>query len=167
MRPKYLETGADISEDGIHRYWLSRRLGMGERVVVFCGLNPSTATKDEDDPTVRREVDFARQWGFDWYIKVNVCAYRSTDPKVLKTLDALLAVGPHNQEAVKMWMQRAKVIVAAWGKNPLNTYAAQIAALILRDPRTRCLGLNNDGTPKHPLYLPKVTQLQAVSSVGT
>lgn len=48
---KYLDTSADISEDGLYRYWLARRLAMGERTVLFVGLNPSTADATLDDPT--------------------------------------------------------------------------------------------------------------------
>jgi hypothetical protein len=133
---------------------------MGERTILFCGLNPSTATATEDDPTIRREVDFARRWGFDWYFKVNVCAYRSTDPKALATVDELTAVGPLNQEWLKTLSHRAEVIVAAWGQNKLPRYAQQLAAWILSRPHTRCLGRNANGTPKHPLYLPASTELQ-------
>jgi hypothetical protein len=84
-QPKYLDMGAEMSECGEYRYWLSRRLSMGERFVLFVGLNPSTADAMQDDPTIRREVDFARRWGYDWYLKGNVYAYRSTDPKRLYT----------------------------------------------------------------------------------
>lgn len=156
---KYLAMGADISADGLHRYWLSRRLSMGERTVLFVGYNPSTADAQEDDPTIRREVGFSRAWGFDWFFKGNVYAYRSTDPKALLTLDTLEAVGPRNQEALVWLAQRAELVVAAWGQNPLNTYAQQLADRILALPQTRCLGTNKNGTPKHPLYLPKTASL--------
>ena len=43
---QYLDKGARISEDGEYRYWLSRRLSMGERTVMFVGLNPSTVVQD-------------------------------------------------------------------------------------------------------------------------
>lgn len=49
-----LMTEAAISDCGMYRYWLSRRLSMGERTVLFVGLNPSTADALQDDPTIRR-----------------------------------------------------------------------------------------------------------------
>lgn len=157
----YLDKGAELSEDGRYRYWLSRRLSMGERTVLFVGLNPSTADASQDDPTIRRCVGFARQWGFDWLFMGNVCAYRSTDPKALMRVDD--PVGPNNQEALKWMAHRADLIVAAWGKNRLNCYAHTLAGWILSLPQTRTLGVNGDGTPKHPLYLKATTELQQVS----
>jgi hypothetical protein len=34
------------------------------RTVAFIGLNPSTADEAKDDPTVRRCLRFAFDWGF-------------------------------------------------------------------------------------------------------
>ena len=36
----------DASEEGLYRYWLSRRLREGNDTVLFVGLNPSVANKD-------------------------------------------------------------------------------------------------------------------------
>lgn len=159
-RGGYLDMGADISDDGLYRYWLSRRLSMGERSVVFVGLNPSTADARQDDPTIRRCVGFARAWGFDWLYMGNLHAWRSTDPKKLPK-DSLESVGPRNQEALVWLTQRAELVVAAWGANKLNFYASTLARRIRALPHARCLGRNADGTPKHPLYLPKTAALQA------
>jgi hypothetical protein len=153
-----------VSPCGEYRYWLTRRLAMGERVVLFVGLNPSTADAAEDDPTIRRCVGFARRWGFDWLYMGNLYAYRSTDPKALYTVAD--PVGPDNQEALKWMAQRAELIVAAWGKNRLNCYAHTLAGWLLSLPQTQCLGWNKDGSPKHPLYLAADTPLQAQSAAS-
>lgn len=162
---KYLAMDAEMSEDGLYRYWLSRRLSMGERTVLFVGLNPSTADAALDDPTIRRCVGFARAWGFDWLLMGNLYAYRSTDPKPLKDL-VTCPVGPKNEESLRSMASRADRIVAAWGSNPLNADAQILADWIMSLPRTRCLGQNKNGTPKHPLYLPKDTDLAALSPRG-
>ena len=155
---KYLDAAADISEDGLYRYWLSRRLSMGERTVLFVGLNPSTADATVDDPTIRRCVGFARAWGFDWLFMGNLNAWRATNPKRLPK-DLLAAVGPRNQEALTWLSQKAELVVCAWGQNKLNDYAAMLGRLMLALPHARCLGQNDNGTPKHPLYLPATTEL--------
>jgi hypothetical protein len=31
--------------------------------LLVIGLNPSTADETKDDPTIRREIDFAKRWG--------------------------------------------------------------------------------------------------------
>lgn len=156
---KYLASSARFSDCGRYRYRLNRRLGMGERVVLFVGLNPSTADQTQDDPTIRRCVGFALKWGFDWLWMGNLNAWRSTDPKGLPS-DALEAVGPENQDELTWMWQKADLVVAAWGKNPLNRYARALGDRILALPQTRTLGTNKNGTPKHPLYLPKTTALE-------
>ena len=160
---KYLDASADISDDGLYRYALYRRLSMGERTVLFVGLNPSTADATKDDPTIRRCVGFARAWGFDWLLMGNLYAYRSTDPKVLPTVAD--PVGPFNHDRLKWMTHRAELVVAAWGKGQtacLNFNGDDVARWILSLPQTRCLGRNQDGTPKHPLYLPAATALRDV-----
>jgi hypothetical protein len=164
-KPPYLESSASISECGRYRYWLSRRFSMGERAVLFVGLNPSTADATQDDPTIRRCVGFARSWGFDWLYMGNLNAWRSTDPKKLPT-EPIIAVGPANQEALTWMAQKAELVVAAWGGNALNSYAAQLARRILSMPHAMTLGVNGDGTPKHPLYLPATTQLVRAAPPG-
>lgn len=160
----YARMSADF--DGRHpeiwRYSLERWLNdVGARTVLFCGLNPSTATHEVDDPTIRREVGFTQAWGFDRYVKVNVYAKRSTDPKALYTC-AHDPVGPRNLRTLKTLMDRAELIVAAWGANKLHPAAIEIAEMILADPRTKCLGLTKQGAPKHPLYLKKDSALVTI-----
>lgn len=160
----YLQMDADISEDRLYRYWLSRRWSMGNRTVMFVGLNPSTADASQDDPTIRRCVGFARQWGFDRLYMCNVCAYRSTDPKALRHVPD--PVGPANRETLELLVGEAELIVAAWGKENLTGPGRWLARWILSLPQTRCLGKNKDGTPKHPLYLAANTELQPVIAAG-
>lgn len=160
MGERYLDASAEISEDGLYRYCLTRRLSMGDRTVLFVGLNPSTADGEQDDPTIRRCVGFARRWGFDRLCMANLYAYRSTDPKRLPFVAD--AVGPLNQGALTVLVGEAELIVAAWGANKLTPHARGLANWILSQPSCRCLGQNADGTPKHPLYLPKTAELREV-----
>lgn len=159
---KYLDADANISEDGLYRYWLSRRLSMGERTVLFVGVNPSTADAHHDDPTVRREVSFASAWGFDRYLKGNIYAYRATNTKELRAAakeHANVISGPRNRAELLWMIHMAELVVAAWGAEPLDCYGSTLAGWILSLPHTRCLGRNKNGSPKHPLYLPATTPL--------
>jgi hypothetical protein len=160
---KYLDAAADISEDGVYRYSLSRRLSMGERFVLFVGLNPSTADGSQDDPTIRRCVGFARAWGFDWLLMGNIYAYRATKPKVMWAAakqGAEEIYGPLNQDTLKWMVHKADLIVAAWGRARLDCYGASLAGWILSLEHTRCLGRNQDGSPKHPLFVHGTTPLE-------
>jgi len=148
---RYLVSEAEVSACGVYRYSLTRRLSMGDRVILFVGLNPSTADAVRDDPTIRREIGYARRWGFDWYLKGNLYAYRSTDPRVLEDVDD--AVGPRNVAAMLELMARAEMVLCAWGRHPLTSTAKALANTVSRDPRSRYLSLNKDGSPGHTLYL--------------
>jgi hypothetical protein len=44
--------------------------------VQFIGLNPSTADESQDDPTVRRCIDFAKRWGAGALCMTNIFAFR-------------------------------------------------------------------------------------------
>jgi hypothetical protein len=91
----------------------------------------------------------------------NLYVHCATNPRELLT--ARDPVGPRNEEALKSIIRKAEVIVAAWGKHWLNDAARKLAAWILLQKHTRCLGRNQDGSPKHPLYLRRDTALQKLS----
>ena len=74
-----MERGADISPCGRYRYSLWRKWGPGA-TCMFVGLNPSTADETADDPTIRRCMAFARDWGYGALCMANLFAYRATDP---------------------------------------------------------------------------------------
>ena len=154
---QYLESSAVLSADGRYRYELARQLSHDPVTVLFIGLNPSTATAAEDDPTVRREVAFARRWGFGRYVKANLYALRSTHPSELK--GATDPVGPENAETLRRLVHHADRIVAAWGATALNSSAHSAGAWICSLEKTHCLGLTKGGQPKHPLRLRKDTPL--------
>jgi hypothetical protein len=54
---------------------------------MFIGLNPSTADERQDDPTIRRCIRFARDWGHGGLVMANVFPFRSTQPKGLLDAD--------------------------------------------------------------------------------
>lgn len=166
-KPRYPGT-AVISPCGLYRYELTRDLdGNNVRPLVICGLNPSTATADEDDATIRREIDFALRWGCGKLVKVNAYAYRATDPKVMFSFAKPYQpdgraepgdiVGPENDAFIMVARDRCLqyngIFLVAWGTNIEVERQTQLVATI--GDVAQCLGTNKDGTPKHPLYLPK------------
>jgi hypothetical protein len=155
---KYLDMDAKISDDGVYRYWLSRRIGMGERTVAFIGLNPSTADALKDDPTIRRCVWFARTWGFDWLLMANLHALRATNPKLLVTAED--PIGPDNAEYLKWVVKRSEIVVAAWGAHRLHCTAHAFVGWLRSLPYVHCLGTTQGGHPRHPLYISRASSLK-------
>jgi hypothetical protein len=151
---------AEISSDEIYRYALWRRwdeLDVMAGRVCWVMLNPSTADAENDDPTIRRCVDFSRRWGFGGLVVVNLFAYRATNPAQLRE-PVCDPVGPDNNEWVLNEVRSATLAVAAWGSAAI---AGERARWVERaaGKQLYCLGTTASGSPRHPLYVPKAQAL--------
>lgn len=146
--------GACFDGSGAYRYALWRAWDDGPRA-VFSMLNPSTADAITDDPTIRRCVGFARSWGFGSLEVVNLCAYRTPSPAGL--LAVVEPVGRENAEHVAAAVDRADLVVAAWGNDGLRWLPETRG--VFEDRRLRCLGVTRFGAPRHPLYVAAGTVL--------
>ena len=115
-------------------------------------LNPSTADERTDDPTIRRCIGFARDWGYGGVEIVNIFALRATDPRELRR--ARDPIGRMNDAHVAGAAKRSAAVVIAWGAHGA-LLARGAAALGLLSPRARllALGWTQAGEPRHPLYL--------------
>lgn len=157
---KYESAGAVFDEPkrvyryNLHRLWSGLSLSTA-RTVLWLLLNPSTADEEKLDPTLRRCQAFTRAWGFDGFEVCNLFALRSTDPKAL--YHHLDPVGPMNDAAILEAAGRSDRIICGWGNHgKLHGRARTVLGLLLRaghEPK-RLGRLNDDGSPKHPLYLP-------------
>lgn len=156
---------AVLSLDGRYRYQLGRHWDASKPVGAFLMLNPSTADASVDDPTIRRCIGFAQQWGWGGLRVVNLFAYRTASPAELwsyaKQHHREAMFGPQQEGARHLVavLSSAKVIIAAWGSGPC-TDAISVQAALGLPPREswlrkmRALRVNKDGSPAHPLYLP-------------
>jgi len=146
----YLASTACFSQCGMYRYALSRRLGSGQRTILFIGLNPSTADAVSDDPTIRRCVGFARRMGYDLLLMANLFGLCATDPKRLKRVTD--PVGPRNDDWLRRFARLAEITVAAWGN---GAYSSERPSEVLGlFGKVYCFGRTALGQPRHPLYLP-------------
>lgn len=158
---EYLQSAARLSECRRYRYTLSRTWGAGPRV-CWLMLNPSTADGREDDPTIRRCVDFARKFGASSMLVVNLFALRATDPMELVGADD--PVGPGNNDVIADAVHASnRLVLCAWGAPSNARLRALVAARaravvgVLKNDRLYSLGTTKDGSPRHPLYLPAST----------
>ncbi len=156
--------GATFSECGRYRQALTRdwtATGETARTILFIGMNPSVAGAEVSDPTCHRELMFSRDWGFTRYLKGNVLDWRATSPKDIPA-DPDLACSPANIPTLVDMATESETIVLAYGKlhqrfQPI--VQTVISAMTATGKPLKCLGLNKDGSAKHPLYLRKDTAL--------
>lgn len=156
---------AVLSSCGLYRLRLDRQIDMlGGPTIAFCLHNPSTADADRDDPTSRRGIGFAKAWGASRLIYVNPWGGRATKPADLWRMAD--PVGPENDryigEAAAECAASGGFMVVAWGAiKPPAIYrasahgrlSATVELIRSRGCTVRSLGLNADGSPKHPLYV--------------
>ncbi len=156
--PKVVKRDALLSEDKRYRYWLQRVFDCGTGRAIFCMLNPSTATAEEDDPTIRRCMGFTAAWGLRELLVVNLFAFRATLPKVMK--QAADPVGPENDHHLLTTCLAAQRVICAWGQDgSFQGRDRQVMTLLLgQGIRLEALRLAKNGGPWHPLYLPTHTQ---------
>ena len=147
---------ATFSPDRKYRYLLTRRVGFADDSVTFVMLNPSTADETQDDPTIRRCIDFANRWGFGWLHVVNLSPLRATAPKELLAAGRESdAVWDENLEHIRSEALASNMVIAAWGVHGAAENRDYYVMSELRGnvEMVYCLGLTKGGHPKHPLYL--------------
>lgn len=142
-----------------YRYLLTRIWDPTVPPVVFLMLNPSTASADQDDPTVRRIVGFAKSWGRGGVIVVNLFALCATNPARLRTHRD--PVGRYNASFVQHAIRQADLVVAAWGAGGVlaDRGTDMARALLGQGVALKALRLTSTGQPGHPLYVPADTAL--------
>lgn len=144
--------GAEIQGD--YRWSLWREFDKGKGRVCFVMLNPSDATAVDDDPTIRKCKYYAQAWGFRRLDVVNLFAYQTPYPKELLTCE--FPIGGMNNQTITNVARNCEMVVCAWGRLHRKLAHRQPQVMRLLKDRARgvmCLGLNNDLSPKHPLYM--------------
>lgn len=167
------ESGAMFSDDMKYRYRLWRCWAPDLPRACFILLNPSTADEISNDSTVERQLRRVERWayqnslfGTDCSTRfgaleiVNLCAWRSTDPRALYEVDE--PVGDDNGDAIHTACETALesdgLVICGWGAHGAKMYSGkyslqQILLESLGNMPLNALNLNSDGTPQHPLYL--------------
>jgi hypothetical protein len=69
-------SGATLSACRTWRYALWRRWDLSKPPFIVIGLNPSMADELQDDPTIRRCINFAKREGCGSYVMLNLFAFR-------------------------------------------------------------------------------------------
>lgn len=150
------DPAADSALNDLYRYTLARRLPDDEkRKLTVIMKNPSTATEERDDQTVRRVKAWAWQNGYGSIICVNLFARRATDPHDLNGQPYPMIVGPENDWHILEAAAAADALVAGWGKpNGIEpgVYSRRIAEVLrlLGSYPLHVVGpLTQGGYPRH------------------
>lgn len=144
-----MKSDAVLSDCRTYRYALWRTWDKNRPYAMFVGLNPSTADETEDDPTIKRCIQFAKDWGYGGLCMANLFAFRATKPTDMKKV--LDPVGIENDLWLIKLANDAGVVVGAWGNH--GAFQARAKYVIDLLPDMSYLKLNVTGHPSHPLYL--------------
>ncbi|MBP2698730.1 hypothetical protein C9J44_05000 [Photobacterium sp. GB-27] len=144
-----MKKSAVLSSCRKYRYELWRTWDDSKPYAMFIGLNPSTADETEDDPTIRRCINFAKSWGYGGLCMANLFAYRATQPEDMKR--ASDPIGDKNDETLILLAQNAGVIVGAWGNDGVFLNRSEDVRALISE--LNVLKVNKSGEPAHPLYL--------------
>lgn len=147
-----MNSGAEFSDCRTYRYSLWRIWDKSKPLFNVIGLNPSTANETDNDPTVRRCINFAKDLGYGGLLMSNIFAFRATLPKDMKK--ATDPIGKDNDAWLESNANRSGIVVAAWGVD--GSFNNRDKAVIEMIPDLYCFRLTaKSGVPEHPLYLPK------------
>ncbi|MDW3683048.1 DUF1643 domain-containing protein [Cupriavidus sp. CV2] len=151
------EAGAIISDCEQYRYRLWREWDRTRPGLGFIMLNPSTADHQVNDPTITRCLQRALAGRYGRLEVVNLFPLRSTDPGGLLTHPAPLGDERKVDGAIMDAIDHCSLVICAWGAHKAApSRAAEVLRIVRMCGRGNLLyhlGLNQDGSPKHPLYI--------------
>lgn len=133
-----------------YRYVLSRVWSQEGDLVQFIGLNPSMANGSHNDPTIRKAIQMAQNWGFGGLIMNNLFAYRTPYPDALKLVSS--PVGKENDQFIRQGNQIAQQTVLMWGNH--GNWKNRDRVVLSQIKNVYCIKRNKNGSPSHILYLP-------------
>tara|TARA_B100001057_G_scaffold324177_1_gene324379 strand:- start:4327 stop:4782 length:456 start_codon:yes stop_codon:yes gene_type:complete len=137
---------AFFSDDKKNRYLLRRVWDTEKKKLLFIMLNPSQADSKKDDPTIRRLISFSKKWGYGGFSVCNLYSYITSHPKILYNTPQIF--DNKNKSFIKRQIKNSDCVIYAWGNTEVEPdWLKKIVKTCY------CLGLNKNGTPKHPLYL--------------
>lgn len=142
---------AEFSIDKKERYSLKREWDKSKNKILYIMLNPSLADDKNDDPTIRRLINFTKKFNSGGFLVGNIFTTITPNPK---ELDKSKGMSDKNFEELIKLINKVDQIVYAWGS---SIEEPQLLKKLVLNPK--CFGKNLNGTPKHPLYLPSQTKL--------
>lgn len=159
-----IDAGAKFSDDRKYRFALWRIWDKELPCVMFIGLNPSKANESDLDATIRSVIRISKHNGYGGFYMMNCFPMVSTNPDEL-------VIHPFWQKINDEWIEfvasKCKDVVFAWGNFKVVRDKKRNEELVIKFPKAKVIGLNANGSPKHPLFIKGKTILTDYSSSGT
>lgn len=140
--------GAEFSPCGRYRYKLWRIWDESKPKAMCIGLNPSTANATKTDATITHLRLMLSRLDFGGFYMMNLFAWISSKPKDLLTCPDPLG---ENESKLAEVEALCDEVIVCWGN--FKQAEARIKEVLPRYPDAKCFGLNNNGTPFHPLAM--------------
>lgn len=161
-KKKMVENNPNIPEGWLYIGDEKMRYALGEPGscnLLIVGLNPSTATPDKPDPTIKRVKKIVEKEKLNGWIMINLYPLRTPKPSELPpTMDE--EISKKNIEVIKWIDQNYPIgrVYAAWGTNiEKREYLVDECQHIVDSIHSEqwfVRGITKNGHPKHPLYVP-------------
>jgi hypothetical protein len=145
----------------------------GARPLICIGVNPSTATPDELDPTLRSVQKKSEIHGFDSWIMLNLYPLRATNPNELSPSPELNLHLENLNHINRIFNRCSPVIWVAWGnlitKRPYLVNCLEDIYKVSLDHPCKWITIGKEskaGHPHHPLYLSNSSALKEFDFKG-
>ncbi|MBQ9600665.1 MAG: DUF1643 domain-containing protein [Neisseriaceae bacterium] len=138
----------------------------GKKNLMIIGFNPSTADKENSDPTMNTVIKFCEFNKYDGYIMVNAYPFISTNPSEINFDEKII---PQNLKHIKdkiKELEISDILLAYGGMNMPNFMLKALFEIlnIVEDKNIFVIKTLKSGIPAHPLYK-KVNKLQKFTDI--
>ncbi|MBU6453789.1 MAG: DUF1643 domain-containing protein [Cyanobacteria bacterium REEB67] len=147
-------SGAIFDRCREHRYLLWRCWDVSLPAVSFIMLNPSAADESKNDPTITRTIGKASELGFGRLFVVNLFAYMTKSPALLKQAPLKKRNATTNDHYIRFAIQASDKTVLAWGNHGLFQRRHEAVLAMVEPENCYVIAVTKQGQPRHPLYTP-------------
>lgn len=152
-----LQSAAVFSPCRTWRYLLYREVQTTGPLLLFSGINGSTADENDEDQTSLKWRGFTLRYGGRAYMAINPFAKTATDPRELA--ECADPIGPDNDRHIAEALAKADVLVPCWGnrtkapKRLRYRFDWMLKQMLATGKPVLTFGFTKGGDPKHPLML--------------
>lgn len=149
---------------GEHRLLLTRVWNENKPLVLFVGLNPSTANANKNDPTVKRLMAITYYNDYGGFHLVNLFTFITAYPYELKyRFEKIGENGIIHSRCEDFYQQallESECTIAMWGNLVPKELEHRIDFAEKRFENLLCMDINKSGNPKHGLYIKTETKFK-------